>query len=186
MLVVITAHPHPDRARANRALTKAITGLEGVEVRSLYDLYPDFDIDVAKEREALDRATTVVFQHPIYWYSPPALFKLWLENVLTAGYAYGDDGRALAGKRCLWVATTGGDDEGYTPAGDARRTVRGFRRPDASDRALLRHDLARTLHRSRRASDRRGDARSGRHTLPRAARLAPRDGDDTRCMSVRC
>ena len=117
MLVVITAHPHPDRARANRALTKAITGLEGVEVRSLYDLYPDFDIDVAKEREALDRATTVVFQHPIYWYSPPALFKLWLENVLTAGYAYGDDGRALAGKRCLWVATTGGDDEGYTPAG---------------------------------------------------------------------
>lgn len=117
MIVVVTAHPHPDRARANRILTQSIEALDGVEVRSLYDLYPDFDIDVASERAALDRARVVVFQHPIYWYAPPALFKLWLETVLTAGYAYGEGGHALSGKRCLWVATTGGDEAGYTDAG---------------------------------------------------------------------
>lgn len=117
MIVVVSAHPHPDRARANRVLTRAIENIDGVTIRSLYDLYPDFDIDVDAERAALDSADVVVFQHPIYWYAAPALLKLWLETVLTAGYAYGDDGRALAGKRCLWVVTTGGDEAGYTAEG---------------------------------------------------------------------
>lgn len=117
MILVVSAHPHPDRARANRVLSRAIENLDGVEMRSLYDLYPDFDIDVASERAALDRARVIVFQHPIYWYAPPALFKLWLENVLTAGYAYGDGGRALAGKECVWVVTTGGDEGGYAEEG---------------------------------------------------------------------
>ena len=52
--LVILAHPYPDRSRANRALVRALDGLPGVAVRSLYDLYPDFAIDVEAEREALD------------------------------------------------------------------------------------------------------------------------------------
>ena len=46
----------------------------------------------------------------------PALLKLWFEEVLTAGWAYGPGGNALRGKPCLWVVTTGGDDGDY--AGD--------------------------------------------------------------------
>jgi glutathione-regulated potassium-efflux system ancillary protein KefF len=117
MILVLQAHPYPDRSRANRALGRAIEGLSGVQVRSLYDLYPDFAIDVEAEQGALSACSVVVWQHPIYWYTVPALLKLWFEKVLTAGWAYGQGGRALAGKRCLWVTTTGADESGYSATG---------------------------------------------------------------------
>jgi glutathione-regulated potassium-efflux system ancillary protein KefF len=106
-VVVIAAHPYPDRSRVNRVLTAAVADLPGVDVRSLYDLYPDFSIDVEAEQEALAASAAVVWQHPLYWYSVPALLKLWFERVLTAGWAYGPDGNAVRGKRCLRVVSTG-------------------------------------------------------------------------------
>jgi glutathione-regulated potassium-efflux system ancillary protein KefF len=117
MILVVFAHPYPDRSSANRALLGGLEGLHGVEVRSLYDLYPDFNIDAAAERWALERASVVVWQHPIYWYSMPALLKLWVEKVLTFGWAWGPGGDALRGKRCLWAVTTGGDENDYQPDG---------------------------------------------------------------------
>jgi glutathione-regulated potassium-efflux system ancillary protein KefF len=117
MILVVYAHPYPDRSRANRALLDAASSLDGVEVRSLYDLYPDFAIDVGAEQSALERCDAVVFQHPMYWYAAPALMKLWFEKVLTPGWAYGEGGEALRGKRCLWAVTTGGDAHAYTEAG---------------------------------------------------------------------
>jgi glutathione-regulated potassium-efflux system ancillary protein KefF len=117
MILVIQAHPYPDRSRANRALGRAIEGLPGVERRSLYDLYPDFSIDVEAEQRALSACSVVVWQHPLYWYTVPALLKLWFEKVLALGWAYGQGGRALVGKRCLWVTTTGADADGYSTTG---------------------------------------------------------------------
>jgi glutathione-regulated potassium-efflux system ancillary protein KefF len=117
MILVVFAHPYPDRSSANRVLLGGLEGLDGVEVRSLYDLYPDFNIDAPAEREALERASIVVWQHPIYWYSTPALLKLWFEKVLTFGWAWGAGGNALRGKRCLWVVTTGGDEGDYQSEG---------------------------------------------------------------------
>src|SRR5437773_4537930 len=113
MIVVIHAHPYPSRSRACRALIEAIRGLPDTEVRSLYDLYPDFDIDVGSEQDALARATVVVWLHPLYWYSMPGLLKHWFDKVLERGWAYGEGGTALAGKRCLWVTTAGSDDASY-------------------------------------------------------------------------
>ena len=117
MICLLYAHPYPDRSRANRAALKAVRELPGLEVRSLYDLYPDFAIDVEEEQAALLRADIVVWQHPLYWYSVPALLKHWFDKVLARGWAYGEGGTALRGKRCLWVTTTGGGPEAYTPAG---------------------------------------------------------------------
>jgi glutathione-regulated potassium-efflux system ancillary protein KefF len=112
-ILVVYAHPYPKRSRANRALLRAVKGLEGVEVRSLYDRYPDFGIDVEAEQEALRRADVVVWQHPLYWYAVPGLLKHWFDTVLIHGWAYGEGGTALHGKRCLWVTTTGGDEGSY-------------------------------------------------------------------------
>lgn len=117
MILVLLAHPYPDRSRANKALSRAIEDLPGVQIRSLYDLYPDFAIDVESEQRALSACSTVVWQHPIYWYAVPALQKLWFEKVLSHGWAYGEGGEALSGKRCLWVATTGADADAYSPRG---------------------------------------------------------------------
>jgi glutathione-regulated potassium-efflux system ancillary protein KefF len=117
VIFVVLAHPYLDHSRANAALARAIDGVDGVEVHALYDRYPDFAIDVEAEKRALAACSTVVWQHPLYWYAPPALMKLWFEKVLQHGWAYGPGGTALRGKRCLWVVTTGGDDEGYQPSG---------------------------------------------------------------------
>jgi glutathione-regulated potassium-efflux system ancillary protein KefF len=117
MVLLVFAHPYPDRSRANRRLFDAVSDLAGLEVRSLYDEYPGFDIDVAREQAALTRADAVVWQHPIYWYTVPSLLKHWFDKVLLRGWAYGEGGTALRGKRCLWVTTTGGDDDAYRPSG---------------------------------------------------------------------
>ncbi len=117
MIVVVYAHPYPRHSRACAALRGAIEDLAGIEVRSLYDRYPDFDVDAEAERSALERARLVVWMHPLYWYTSPALLKLWLEQVLVKGWAYGEGGGALAGKDCLWVTTTGGDATAFTREG---------------------------------------------------------------------
>jgi glutathione-regulated potassium-efflux system ancillary protein KefF len=117
MVVVIFAHPYPDRSRANQKLVQAISGLPDVQVRSLYELYPEFDIDVDAEQHALKKSKIVVWQHPMYWYSVPGMLKHWFDKVLARGWAYGDGGTALHGKRCQWVVTTGGDDSAFQPEG---------------------------------------------------------------------
>jgi len=116
VILVLYAHPHPDRSIGGKALLEAVRDLPRLEVRSLYDLYPDFAIDAAAERAALATARLVVWQHPMYWYGVPALMKLWFEVVLTEGWAFGTR-QALAGKDCMWVATTGGGPDAFSPNG---------------------------------------------------------------------
>ena len=123
LIVVVHAHPYPRSSRGCAALLEAIRTFSGLEVRSLYDLYPDFDVDRAAEQAALAPARLVVWLHPIYWYTTPALMKRWFEEVLVKGWAYGEGGTALKDKDCLWVVTTGGDDRAYTAEG---RHAHGF------------------------------------------------------------
>jgi glutathione-regulated potassium-efflux system ancillary protein KefF len=125
-VVLIFAHPYPDRSIANRRLIEAADHIAGINVRSLYDLYPTFDIDVSAEQAALQQAEVVVLQHPMYWYSVPSLLKHWFDKVLARGFAYGPGGKALWGKRCLWVVTTGGDEQAFGPHGMHGRPFREF------------------------------------------------------------
>ena len=115
MILVIHAHPYPGTSRAGAALLAAIRDLPGLEVRSLYDLYPDFDIDVAAEQAALDRADVVALMHPLHWYAVPAMLKHWFDTVLLEDWAHVERASAkLRGKDCQWIVTTG-DEESYGP-----------------------------------------------------------------------
>lgn len=107
MILILYAHPQHARSIANRVLLDALRDLPQVRLHPLYDRYPDFSIDVAAEQALVAQAHTLVWQHPTYWYGAPALLTLWFERVLTRGWAFGDGGRALRGKRLLWVTTTG-------------------------------------------------------------------------------
>lgn len=129
MIYIVFAHPYPSQSRANRTLLEAVRHLPGVVACSLYDRYPDFDIDVAAEQAALDRAKLVVLMHPVFWYSVPGLLKHWFDKVLTYGWAFGEGGAALRGKDCLWVATTGGSQEAYSASGIHQRPFVDFMRP---------------------------------------------------------
>lgn len=123
MILIIHAHPYPSRSRATHALLQAALTLPEVTVHSLYERYPDFDIDIAAEQAALTRAHLTVWLHPLYWYSVPGMMKHYFDKVLALGFAYGGNqegtgrGHALRGKHCLWAPSTGGDNEAYSTTG---------------------------------------------------------------------
>ena len=129
MISLVYAHPYPDRSRGNRTLLSRVRDLPGVSLRPIYDLYPDFGIDVELEQAELVRSDVIVFQHPLYWYSVPGLLKHWLDKVLARGFAYGDGGRALVGKRCMWVITTGGEPAAYTEGASHARAFSAYLPP---------------------------------------------------------
>jgi glutathione-regulated potassium-efflux system ancillary protein KefF len=113
MILIVYAHPYPDQSRVNQQMLKRAGANPDVVIRSLYDLYPDFDIDVEAEQRAVEQAQLVVLQHPMYWYSMPPLLKLWIDKVFTHGWAYGKDATALNGKSLLWAVTTGGEHDHF-------------------------------------------------------------------------
>jgi glutathione-regulated potassium-efflux system ancillary protein KefG len=123
-IVILVFHPVIYKSRVNRALLKAVEGMEGISCRYMYDLYPDFQVDISKEQEILSKHDIIIWQHPLYWYSSPSLLKEWLDLVLEHGYAYGREGRALEGKKVMSAITSGGRRETYGSAEGVRFTIR--------------------------------------------------------------
>ena len=121
---MIFAHPVLERSRVNVRLLSAVTGLDGVMLHDLYEEYPTFHIDVAREQQLLLEHDVIVFQHPFYWYSTPALLKEWQDLVLEHGWAYGKGGTNLRGKITFNAITTGGPETSYRAQGYNRFTVR--------------------------------------------------------------
>ena len=126
---MVFAHPALERSRVHRRLLSAVAEVTGVTVRDLYEEYPDFYVDVAREQELLEAHDLVVLQHPFFWYSIPPLLKQWIDLVLEHGWAYGSEGDALAGKQVLSVISTGGGEEAYRRGGYNRFTMRQFLAP---------------------------------------------------------
>jgi glutathione-regulated potassium-efflux system ancillary protein KefF len=154
-IYLLAAHPHWRDSRVNRQLVRAARGVEGVEVNDLYDSYPDYAIDVEAEQAKLARADLVVLMHPIHWYSMPPLQKLWLDEVLSYGWAYGTGGTALVGKDLWLVATTGGPEESYHPQSYNRYFFDAFLPPYEQTGVLcgMRFLPPLILHGARSASD---------------------------------
>ena len=92
--------------------------LDGVRFHDLYEEYPDLVIDVDREQSLLLEHEVVVFQHPLYWWSTPAILKEWQDLVLEHGWAYGSGATALRGKLFLHVLSAGGSEESYRPGGE--------------------------------------------------------------------
>ncbi len=116
-ILLILAHPALERSKLNAELMVTIPASDAVTVHDLYQHYPYFSIDVAAEQALLSEHDIIVFQHPFYWYSVPALVKQWMEVVLTHGFAYGAQGAALQGKLWLNILTTGAAESSYTADG---------------------------------------------------------------------
>jgi glutathione-regulated potassium-efflux system ancillary protein KefF len=119
-VLVLCAHPHLEHSTVNRRLKHAAEQVANVTVRDLYALYPDYSIDVAAEQAALLAADLVVWLHPVHWYGMTPLLKLWADEALAFGWAYGAGGAALHGKDVWLVASTGGSEAAYRPDGHNR------------------------------------------------------------------
>jgi glutathione-regulated potassium-efflux system ancillary protein KefG len=140
-ILVLFAHPALEKSRVHRRLIAGLDKIPGITFHDLYEHYPRFDIDVQREQDLLLAHDLIVVQHPLYWYSTPALIKQWEDLVLEHGWAYGSNGRALEGKKVLSVITTGGRAEAYEPGGYNRYTIRDFLRPLEQTALLCRMDF---------------------------------------------
>jgi glutathione-regulated potassium-efflux system ancillary protein KefF len=135
-IYVLAAHPNWRESRVTRQLFDEARGLPGVQVQDLYGTYPDYDIDIAAEQASAEAAQLLVLLHPIQWYAMPALMKLWFDEVLRYGWAYGQGGTALNGKDLWLVASTGGPDGSYHPQGYNRYFFDAFLPPYEQTAAL--------------------------------------------------
>ncbi len=112
-VLVLFAHPAFHKSRINKILVDGISHIEGVTFHDLYEHYPEFDIDIQKEQDLLSKHDCVIFQHPFFWYSTPAILKEWQDLVLEHGWAFGSQGNALKGKLFFCALTTGGPQQAY-------------------------------------------------------------------------
>ncbi len=135
-IYLLAAHPNWRQSRVNRRLLESARSVAGVDVNDLYASYPDYFVDVATEQARLAAAQLIVLQHPIHWYSMPALQKLWLDEVLSYGWAYGAGAQALHGKDLWLVASTGGTESSYHPQGYNRYFFDAFLPPYEQTAAL--------------------------------------------------
>ena len=128
-ILVNVFHPKLDKSTVNRLWVERLSTEANVTVRNIYELYPDGKIDVAAEQAALSAHDRLVFQHPFYWYSIPPLMKQWLDDVLTYNWAYGPQGKALAGKEWVSTISTGGPADSYQAGGYNGYSVSEFIKP---------------------------------------------------------
>jgi glutathione-regulated potassium-efflux system ancillary protein KefG len=123
-ILVLFFHPRFEESKVNKALVKTIATSSHVTFRDLYELYPDFNIDVHQEQQLLSEHDIIIWHHPFYWYSCPPLMKQWIDLVLEYGWAYGKNGDKLTGKYIMNVLSSGGNFEVYQKDGRNRFTYR--------------------------------------------------------------
>lgn len=106
--IVLLFHPNLTTSRVNRQLSQALT--EDIVVRDMYQLYPDFYINIQAEQQLLTANQRIVLQFPMYWYSAPALLKQWECDALQGNF--GGQGTALAGKELVIAVSPGANNYG--------------------------------------------------------------------------
>ena len=127
MTLIILAHPNFDNSVANKTITEELQKSNlNIEIRNIYNLYPEYKIDVKAEQNALLRHQTVIFQYPIYWYNMPAILKLWFDTVFEYQFAYGSKGDKLKGKNFIPSFTVGAPEDEYTTLGNHHFRVHEF------------------------------------------------------------
>ncbi|MCG7898383.1 MAG: NAD(P)H-dependent oxidoreductase [Candidatus Thiodiazotropha lotti] len=128
-ILILLAHPSLDRSEVNGPLAQAAADIEGITLVDLYAEYPDFQIDIDREQQRLLNHDVIIFQHPLYWYSTPAILKEWQDLVLEHDFAYGSKGTALHGKLFLNALSAGGAEAAYRAEGYNHFTIRELLQP---------------------------------------------------------
>ncbi len=125
-ILILFAHPRFEKSKTNRALLKNIGQVKGVTLHDLYEEYPDFNIDIDREKELLQANQVIIWHHPLYMYSAPALLKQWIDLVMEHGWAHGRGGDNLKDKIIFNVLTAGGTREAYAAGQHNNFTIREF------------------------------------------------------------
>ena len=110
--LIILAHPNIDESIGNQIITEFVNKEENISVKHLDKLYPNFEIDIKAEQDALMGVDNIVFQYPLYWYSTPAILKEWIDQVFQYGFAFGQNS-ILNDKNIIASITVGSPEHLY-------------------------------------------------------------------------
>ena len=116
-------HSQFDQSRVTKRWAEA-QAEAGIETR----FHSGESLDILAEQAACERADRLLFVHPMHWYSGPWPLKRWIDEVLTFGWAYGEESR-IAGKDWVHAVSVGAGMEEYGSEGSRRYTVEEFMRP---------------------------------------------------------
>jgi glutathione-regulated potassium-efflux system ancillary protein KefG len=128
-ILILFAHPRLEKSRANGTLLQRLPKHRHITFHDLYEMYPDFNVDIRREQALLETHDVVVLHHPFYWYGMPPLLKQYVDLVYSFGWAYGPGGTALKDKHCFHVLTSGGNEQAYSPDGFHGHTLQEFMLP---------------------------------------------------------
>ena len=128
-ILILFAHPALQNSRVNSQLIDYVKDLDGITFHDLYETYPDFYIDVKHEQNLLLENDIIIFHHPLFWFSIPAILREWMDLVLKHMWAYGKTGLALRGKKLFNATTTGGRKSMYQHHGFHGSTLIEFLAP---------------------------------------------------------
>lgn len=129
--LVIVVHPNIDNSLINkRWMTVLQQHPDKYVIHQLYKNYPDEKINVDFEQRLIEQYNKIVFQFPYYWFNSPPLFKKWLDEVLTYGWAYGSkSGYKVSGKKVALAISAGIDEDEYRKHARYKYTVEDLTRP---------------------------------------------------------
>ena len=129
--LIIVIHPDIKNSLINKKWIEELNKFpDKYVVHQLYEVYPDEKIDVLAEQKLVEQYSKIVFQFPYYWFNCPPLFKKWLDEVLTYGWAYGSkSGYKVSGKKIALAISLGADEHEYRPSEKYKYTLTDFSRP---------------------------------------------------------
>lgn len=129
--LVVVIHPDLKQSAINSKWLAALKmHPDKYTVHQLHEAYPDEKLDVAAEQKLIEAHDKIVFQFPFYWFNCPPLFKKWLDEVMTYGWAYGSrSGYKMAGKKIALAMSLGIDEHEYNPSARYKYTIEELTRP---------------------------------------------------------
>jgi len=129
--LIIVIHPNIKDSIVNKRWIEELNKFpDRYFVHQLYDAYPDEKINVLQEQKLVEQYDKIVFQFPFYWFNCPALFKKWLDEVLTHGWAYGSkSGYKVSGKKIALAISLGVDEHELGPSGVYKYPLEELTRP---------------------------------------------------------
>lgn len=129
--LIIVIHPNISESDMNKKWVEELHKFpEKYTVHQLHEHYPDGNIDVLAEQSLIEAHDRIIFQFPYYWFNCPSLFKKWLDEVLTHGWAYGSkSGYRMKGKKVALAISLGVEDEELRSSGKYKYTLEELTRP---------------------------------------------------------
>jgi putative NADPH-quinone reductase len=129
--LVIVIHPDIKSSLVNKRWVEELNKFpDRYLIHQLYEVYPNEKIDVLAEQKLVEQYDKILFQFPYYWFNCPPLFKKWLDEVLTHGWAYGSkSGYKISGKKIALAISVGVDEHEYRQGEKYKYTLAELTRP---------------------------------------------------------